>query len=358
MNRTKKIIARGFVVLAAIALLGGCDMLKKGVSEKKQVSAPAEVKEGIVLLSIDNEPAITDVDFNKNLSQMLQVNPYFRGASADSLPKALKRKFFDELIKQELIVAWAEKQNIAKDAEFEKAYQEMINLVKRSLLVQRFETKMFEEIKVSDSEVKDYFEKNKDKFVKEQGGVTVEGVKFDNDVKAVDFYAKAKANMSNFKKLATTEDKEKYKNFGRVDENQQAAVSIPKEIKTKILSLTKFPAVEKITSGKDIWVVYFSDKKNTVYLNFDEVKEQLEAMIKNNKFREIVNKKIDELRSQFTLNVNEDYFKEVETEPSVSDESEGINVSMPESKEVVYPEEQPLLDDQIDEEEISVSTVA
>ncbi|MBD3273351.1 hypothetical protein GF385_03330 [Candidatus Dependentiae bacterium] len=317
MYSSRRIITKMTVVVMVIVFLGGCkplmDLFKKETVTKEKkvsVSMTKKIDKGPVLLNIDGKPAITESEFNKHLTQMLQVNPYFRGASIDSLPAPLKRKFFDELVKQELIIAWAEKNNIDDEQEFKKSFEEMKKLVKRSLLVQRFETKLFENIKISDKELKDHYEKNKEKFVKEPGGVLVEGISFDDDINATAFLNKVKGKKSQFKKIAKAENKDAFKSFGRIEDNQVGfGVNIPKKIKEKALSLKNLPAVAKVQAEGKVWVICASDKKDTQYFQLDEIKEQLEGMLKNNKFREILNKKVDNLKDKFTLDINEDYFQ-------------------------------------------------
>lgn len=306
------------ITVLTVGFFSGCDFLNKKASEKTEnMSIKSESKKEIVLLNVDGKKAITEEDFDKHLAQMLQANPYFRGASAESLPKELKRKFFEELIKQELIIAWADKNNVADDLEFKKNYEELQRLVRRSLLVQAYEKKLFEGVDVTDVEIKDHFDKNKDKFVKEQGGVLVEGVEFANDTDATLFLNKVTGKESEFKKMAKLSYEKNYKNFNRVTEKPtEYSVNIPKEIKDKALAQTKFPVIVKVAVNGKTWIIYVSDKKSTVYFDLNEIKDQLKEMLKMNKFRDILNENVEKLRKDFTLDVNEDYFKDAVAQPT------------------------------------------
>ena len=164
MDKSTKLIAKLGTGLLVLVFFSGCEFFSAKKVEKKAEVAQVEKGEeakGLTLLNIDGKSVLTDEDFDKHLTQMLQVNPYFRGAGVDSLPMAIKRKFFDELIKQELILAWADKKGLENDKEFIKSFEEMKKLVKRSLLVQKFESNIFDTIKVSDGEINDDFKKNK-----------------------------------------------------------------------------------------------------------------------------------------------------------------------------------------------------
>ncbi len=316
MNSSRRIITKMVVAVILVAFLGGCkpvlDFFKKKttISKKSSTSVAKRDDQGPVLLNIDGKPAITETEFNKHLVQMLQVNPYFKGASIDSLPAPLKRQFFDELVKQELIIAWADKNNMDQDAEFQKSYKEMKKLVRRSLLVQRFETQLFENINVSDDDVEDYFNKNKEKFIKEPGGTLVEGIEFEDDKDATIFYNKVKGNASEFKNIAKSENQDSFKSFGRIEEKGVGfGANVPKAIKNKALSIKNLPGVAKVKADGKVWVICSLDKRDAQYADLDEVRDQLRGYIKTNKLREILNEKVDSLKSDFTLDINEDYFK-------------------------------------------------
>ena len=337
MKNNAKFVSKFGLAILVLTMCSGCKPLfdlfqKKSEPEVKKVEkeeikkedfvSPAkEVATGEVLLKIDGKSVLRESDFNKHLAQMLQMNPYFRGASPDALPAPLKRKFFDELIKQELILAWADKNNVDSDPEFVKSFEEMKNLVKRSLLVQRFESKIFDGIKVSDSEVKDHFEKDKSKFIKEPGGVNVSGIKFNDKEKADVFYDKVKGKTAAFAELAKKESRTDYKDFGRITkEDQQQGLpgnDIPSQLKDKALSLSKVPAVEKINVGKNTWVMLVSDKKDPQYFDLAEIKPQLEAMLKNNKFRDVLDDKVKNLEKDFTIVRNYEFFQESEANSPV-----------------------------------------
>ena len=311
MKKTSIFVTKVGFGLAVVLLFAGCDFGKK--TEKEAVKT--EVKSGSTgptLLSIDGKVAIKESDFNKHLTQMVQMHPYFRGASPDSLPKPIQRQFFDQLIKQELIVAYADKNNFEKDPEFQKAFDEMKDLVKRSLLIQRFEAKVLDDIKVSDSEIKDHFAKNKDKYIKEPGGVTIEAISFKDSDKATDFLNKVKGKESDFVKLAKDEKAGEFKDFGRVSKQDKGPIAsdIPQALKDKAFALRKTPGIEKVEADKLIWVFKASDKKDDEVFKLDEIKPQLEQMLKANKAREIIEDKLTGLRKDFTIDVNEDYFKE------------------------------------------------
>lgn len=306
-------------VVLTLALFSGCgnqvsiggDKAKKEESTKTTASADKKT-EGIALLHIDGKAVLDEGMFNKNINQMLQSSPYFRGSGADSLPLSVKRRFFDELVKQEIIVFHADKNNIEKEAEFTKAYAEMKEMLKRSLKIQLFEKDLFENIKVSDSDIAKHYQDSKEHYVKVAGGVLVTGVKFEKEDQAQTFLASVKAKDADFDKLAKESKNGKYKEFGRVSKEAKGfgADAVPAPVKEAVLAANDLPFVSMIKAGKDFWVVKASDKKETVYFDLEEIKPQLEGMLKQNKFKEILDEKIKDIKGSFKIEVNEEYFKE------------------------------------------------
>ncbi|MFA5074627.1 MAG: hypothetical protein WC436_00825 [Candidatus Babeliales bacterium] len=313
MNSNKNIsLITGLGLGLAITLFTGCDFFKKDTSKAQKESVP--VSGETVLLSINNKPVLKKLDFDKHLTQMVHMHPMFRGASVETLPKPIQKQLFNQLVKQEIIVAYANKNNFEKDPEFIKSFEEMKELVKRSLLIQRFEAKVLEGIKIADKEVEEHFNQNKEKYIKEPGGVLVEAISFKNVPQALAFFEKAKKDVANFAKLAKAEKNGEFKDFGRVSKQERGPVfsGVPEEMKEKVLNMSDIPSVNKMEINKVTWIFKASDKKDDVYFKLEEIKPQLEEFLKTNKARETVENKLKDIEKEFTVNINEDFFKEAE----------------------------------------------
>lgn len=313
--------ASSFIFLT-LAFMPGCEFFKKNTASS-EAATPAET--GVVLCKLNGNPVINEADFNSKINQMLQANPYFRGAGAQSLPPAIKRRFFDELIKEELVIADATKSNLEQDAEFKKAFEDMQKLMKRSLIVQFFEKRIYDGIVIPDAEVEAHYNENKERYVKSAGGVLVGAVRFDTDREADAFESKAKSadSYEDFEKIAK-EKNAQFRSFGRLN-NKEAAndyqtEGAPEQIKETALAAHHYPLITKVKVGKDIWVIHASDKKEAEMFDLNEIKPQVINMLKNNKFREKLDEEIKNLRSKMSIDVNEDFFKEKK-----SDDHEGHN---------------------------------
>jgi hypothetical protein len=321
MDALTKNILKNSALLVSVMFFTSCDwMKKKDVVEPK--TAANEVKSGATLCSINGEATITEGEFKKDLNQMIQANPYFKGASAETLPNELKRRFLDQLAMQAAIEKYANQNGIEQDPEFIKIYSELQEQVKRSIKVQLFEKKIYDAIKVSEGDISKYYTENKDRFVKVAGGVLAMGERFEDEAQANAFLMKAKGNIEEFEKLAKADKAGKFRDFGRVSKearnnnNGYQFDVVPAPIKETVCALTKLPGVEKIKVGKEFWVVKAWDKQATTLFGLDEVKTHIEAMLKNNQFKDAIEKRMEELKKEMKVVVNEDYFKEKKVEPA------------------------------------------
>ncbi len=320
----------GFPVFLVLFFVG-CNFDWFGGKKKVASSGRASIStpstgSGEVLLSIDGKPVLKESDYKEYLTQILQASPYFRGVNVDMLPADMKQRLFYDLVNQEVILAWADKNNVEDTPEYQQEFEKIKTLLRRSLLMQQFEKKIFDKISVSDSDVKDEFEKNKKtRYVKAFGGVVVKGIKFENEDKANAFFDKVKnvKNTNEFASLAKKENAANFKDWGRVDRNPRDMMNyseIPAVIRAKVFSFKNYPAVEKIKIGNTIWVVHASDKKDDIYYDFDEIKPQIEMMLKRTKFKEKFDEKVKELKKDFVLEINDNYFKRLEQREAEKEE--------------------------------------
>jgi hypothetical protein len=305
------LLKTGSLFALTLAFIPGCNIGKKD----KVISASSSTEGSTVLCKIDGKAAINEAEFNSNITQMLQANPYFKGAGAQNLPLSIKRKFFDELIKQELIIVDATKQNLEADGEFKKALEDMQKLIKRSLTVQFFEKKIYDGIVIEEAEIAKHFEENKERYMKNAGGVLVGAVRFDSEREADLFQSKnsSVSTYTDFEKAAKDKSGQ-FRSFGRVSKQEAPrgyqSENVPQQIKDAALNAKSLPYLSKVKVGKDIWVVHASDKHDAEIFELNEIKPQIINMLKNNKFREKLDQAIANLKAKISVEVNEEFFKE------------------------------------------------
>ena len=342
MNKKNLFSFNKSLVFVLILLLPSCKWISdckwcsflKPTSEKKEtkpkttesVSHDLASGTGAVLCSFDGKVVIRESGFKSSVNQMLQANPYFKGVGIDSLPGNIKKKLFEELVNQEIIIKNAEEKGVYTNKDFIKEFEKVQNLIRRSLVVQFFEKNILEDISVKKDEVMKNFEENKAKYVKVSGGILSSGIKFEKEDVADNFLEDVKDKEKDFEKLAKDNKDGKFKDFGReTQEPQQYGMnSMPAPIKEEIFKLEKFPTIKKVKVGKDIWIVFASDKKETVYYDLEEISPQIETIVKNSKFKNEMEEKIKKLKLDMNININDAYFmaeEKKDEKPSISSSS-------------------------------------
>ena len=310
MKQLSSLAIKSSLLGVSLLVFTGCDWnpFKKKAADA-DVTAEASGEE-VVLCSINGKPVIKEADFINNLNQMIQANQYFRGATAESLPKELQRKFFEQLVTQALIEAHANDNGIEKHPAFIKAYQEADKQLKSALKVQVVEKEIYDGISVSDDEINKHFNENKERFVKVPGGTLAAGIRFETEAAADAFLVKARTDVANFETLAKADKDGKFRDFGRVSKESRGMQFeiVPAPIKDAVLAAPKAPHVEKVKAGKEFWVVKSWDKKNTELFELAEVKPHIEGMLKSNKFKDVLDARLKDIRSKLNVSVNEGFF--------------------------------------------------
>lgn len=112
--------------------------------------------ENKILAKVDGRE-ITDLDLNNLMKNLGQNAAYFQGEEG-------RKKLVDELVMHELMYSDAIEKNLDKDEEFIAVMENM----KRSMLQQYSLRKMFNEIKVSEEEINEYYEAHKETFITDE----------------------------------------------------------------------------------------------------------------------------------------------------------------------------------------------
>jgi peptidyl-prolyl cis-trans isomerase C len=118
------------------------------------------------------------------MSNLGQNAQYFQGAEG-------RKRLIDELVMHELLFSDAVARNLENDEEFIAVMENM----KKSMLQQYALRKMFKEITVSEEEIKDFYEKNKDTFITEEM-VSASHILVDTEEKANDVLEEITDGMS------------------------------------------------------------------------------------------------------------------------------------------------------------------
>src|SRR4030095_10668468 len=305
-------------VFATLSFLPGCaltDMFKGSSADVIAESRSsgdgdqAIAMTGDVLVSIKGKPAITTDSLAMEKEKFFKSNPQYVEALRHMDPKEFDRNLLEGLIGQciadEYVISNKINQTDAYKAELKEIYKTM----ERMLNAKFFNEKI--SVSVSDSEVKSFYDANKNKMqgvLISQGGVAAQGIEFASLAEARAFVSKAKMPQKDFKKVAQEDGlTAKIKDFKLV--NAQS-VGIDEVLRDKIVAIKSVPSVEVIEANDKFWVVSATAKEEQKYMPYDQIKDRLRQQLEQMKRVELLEKKINELRQEYGVVINEDYFND------------------------------------------------
>lgn len=323
MFTRSQFLSRSLLLSAAI-LLPGCNPFS-WVKEKMTGSCSScnheaeEVKvEGLdpellneAVIKIDGSTAVTGKDVEAQLKMIFAAQPAFK----DMLPYLQKEQrdqifgqILESLAMEKIMERWIKESGTEQQEEFRKNAQRVHKAVDQDLRLRAFENELLKGIAVTEADAKEHYSTKRDMepmfqrqpFATSTGGVNAEGFEV-SDKEGASLLAKVKTG--DFKQVAK-DAKKAVINFGMVN----ASSFIDPELRTKILSITKFPSVELIkgSDGK-FRIVKISGKKETVYAPFEQVKDAVKQVLMQKKFTEKYNEKMKELKDTYKVEVLKEY---------------------------------------------------
>jgi parvulin-like peptidyl-prolyl isomerase len=254
----------------------------------------AEVK-GPYLAKIDNT-AVTQADFDREF----QALPDY--AQQIFTDEAGKEKFLNEIINKELLYKEAVKKGYDKGQEYLKKVEEFKKL---SLVSELFEKEIMAKAKVSDQEVKDYYDKNKDDFIvaKEIRASHILVKTEDEAQKALDrlkkgekFEAVAKAVSIDTGSAKNGGDLGFFKKGQMVPEFERAAAAL------KVGEVTSSP----VKSPFGFHIIKVTDKKTGDPIPFDKVHDLVSQKLSGEKQKGVFDTYVAELKKTYKVEINKE----------------------------------------------------
>ncbi len=243
---------------------------------------------GKVLAEVNGKKITTD-DIAPILAQS--------GVSFEQLPPQIRQQVVDQAIERELLKEKALKSGIERSSEYKKALQKL----KEDLALEMWMRKKFDEISVSDSEAKAFYNKNREKF-KQPEMVHARHILVKSE-------SEARQIIDELKKTPKSQLKQKFIELAKKKSIGPSAQrggdlgffkrgQMVKPFSDAAFSLrpgdfTKTP----VKTQFGYHVIYVEEKKSAQTVPFEKVKEQIKQQLKMQKFQQEMQKEAQRLKS-------------------------------------------------------------
>lgn len=242
------------------------------------------------VLAVVNGKEVTGEDYNLFINSLdPQLKAYFT-------QEEYNKDIVNELVYQQLLYEEAIENGVDKEEDFLKVLEK----TKQSMLKTYSLGKLLSTVEVTDEEMKDFYEKNKDLFKK---GETAKAshILVDEEDKANEIYEKVK-DGDNFaelaKKFSTCPSSERGGELGEFQKGQMV-----KEFEDAVFSNEVGTITEPVKTQFGYHIIRIDDKKDASTLSFDEAKDRIYNELKRKKEQEVYNNKVDELKEKYKVEI-------------------------------------------------------
>lgn len=282
------------------------------LAESKKPSCPSAQKaKAEVLISKGDKSIFNSDDFDDFLSELKDSDQRI-GMMIEIQPEQILKDVLDSKERSFIIGEWAKENKIRESEAYKEKKAKLINHIHEMLDGEIFMEK--HPVKIAESEVRDYYNKNKEQMVSRMGGVEAYGISFKDESKAKEFLDKVEKTVS--KDIAKVAQQEKIESdmeeFGVINKN---SYSVDDAIKNVIMEITKFPTCKLVkVENKDsvsYWVIQAKDKHDTEYMPFEEVSERIEQMLKPTKVKEKLDEILPKYAKEYGIKKNDEAFNKI-----------------------------------------------
>jgi peptidyl-prolyl cis-trans isomerase C len=260
-------------------------------------------KEGDYVMKIDGN-VYTHEDVQAEMSALPEMaKEFFQGTEGTA-------RFVDELVKKELLYIEAKNRGLDKNKDFQKKVEEFKKI---TLINQILEKEIESAAKVTDKDIKDYYDKHKEDFmVNTQVRLSHIVVKADDDAKKV--YERLKKG-EDFAKVASevSLDKASAKAGGDIGNFKRGEMK--PELEDVAFRLKKGEISMPIRLKDGVHIIKVTDAKGSV-LEFDKVKGLIGQRMAAEKQRESFDKFIENLKKKHKIDINKDALAKITFAPT------------------------------------------
>ncbi len=288
-RRMKRALTTG---LAAVAAMG----LFMGACSKDNAAGPAT--DGSPVLATVNGEAVTTDEFKAEANSL---SPYSGQILAD---EEARNKLLDNLISRKLIIQQARKDGYENDPEVVKRMREVLDNLLLGYYVKR---EIFDKAEVTDQQVKDYFDKNKDAL----GSARISHIQVGSQEEAEEVLVKYKSGES-FNSLARkcsqdTKTKNSGGDLGFLDWTQFGSP----DLREAAFNTPLGEIGNIVRSSFAFHVIKVTDRKPAKDDDFDRIKDDLREFLLEKRKQEFFDNKVASLKDKADISRNEDAIKEL-----------------------------------------------
>jgi peptidyl-prolyl cis-trans isomerase C len=256
---------------------------------------------------------ITQADFEREMKSLPDyAQQLFEG-------EAGKGKFLDEIIKKEILYQEALKRGLDKGPDFSRKLEEFKKLTLASELLEK---DVMSKNKVTEQEVKDYYNKHKDDFTTT------------SQIRASHILVKTEAEAN--KVLARLKKGEKFEEIAKKESLDTASAKNGGDIGffTRGQLVPEFEKAAAGLKGGELsgpvktaygyHIIKVTDRKTGPVVEFDRVKDVIFQRLSGEKQKEAFDNYIAELRKNYKVEINKDILAKISQEPKKAEKPQAL----------------------------------
>lgn len=211
-------------------------------------------------------------------------------------PEGIK-KVVEELINQEVLYLDAKENNV----EGEQAFKDQLEKIKEGFIKQYAVNKVLSNVQVSEDEVKEYFEKNKENF-KNPESITSSHILVESEEKAKEIIQEIKDGTTfeeAAKKYSTCPSKAQGGNLGESTRGKM----VP-EFEDVAFNMEVGAVSEPVKTQFGYHIIKLNDKKEASNSTYEQVKDQIKSQLLGQKQQKAYIDKTNELKEKYEVKNN------------------------------------------------------
>ncbi len=235
---------------------------------------------------------------DRDIAAILQVIP---GAQFNKMSKTQQKKIIEQAVEKKLLAEKAIKSGVEKDPQYIKSLDGM----KKELALEVWMKKQFDAVKVSDKELKAFYDKNI-KMFKQPATAKARHILVKTKAEAqkiIKELAKAKDKKAKFielaKKKSTGPSAANGGDLGWFDAKRMVKPFSDAAFKLKKGDYTKTP----VKTQFGYHVIFLEDKKKAGNVSFEQAKPNIQQSLKVRKFQENMKKTAKELKAKADIKI-------------------------------------------------------